>query len=291
MSVQLKPFYMWAGGKTKVVKSYKNIWPDMNNYDNYVEPFFGGGAVFCWLRNNQLDRNMDYFIGDINKELMGVTYEVRDNPENFIKACTRLVNPYLKLEGKDARKKWYYEQRKMYWKRPTPARLYVLMRTGFNGIWQTCKDANGLFATPAGLLNQTKIEQILDKELILTWSTALRNTSIHIGGYDTMKLPTYGKTLIYLDPPYRDSFTNYSTGFSDKDQEKLITWFRQQTAEGHKVLMSNRCVDGDPFFEERLGDIADFHYINVVYTAGRRKNTADGFEAKPARELLIISKQ
>lgn len=39
-----------------------------------------------------------------------------------------------------------------------------------------------------------------------------------------------------------------------------------------------------------MGDIADFHYFDVIYTAGRRKATAAGYEAKKAREFLAISR-
>ena len=53
-------------------------------------------------------------------------------------------------------------------------------------------------------------------------------------------------------------------------------------------MMSNRDV-GDNFFEERVGK-NDMVYFDVTYTAGRRKKTTDGFEAKKAREILMIGK-
>ena len=139
-------------------------------------------------------------------------------------------------------------------------------------------------------MNQTKLEQIIDVKLVRAWSKTLASSKIHSGGYDSLKLPSRGRTLIYLDPPYRDSFTNYSTGFGDAEQIKLIQWYRDQVAKGHKVIESNRAEIGDTFFEDRLGDIADIHFLDVTYTAGRRKKTETGFEAKPAREVLIIYK-
>jgi DNA adenine methylase len=164
------------------------------------------------------------------------------------------------------------------------------MRLGFNGIWQTCKDAHGLFGTPAGLLNQRTLSQILDTSLLSAWSRALADVTIHSGSYDGLVLPTTGKSLIYLDPPYRDSFTHYSTGFNDTDQIALCDWFIERAKEGHKVLLANRSAVGDSFFTNRLKKYADFTYIDVVYTAGRRKKTESGFEAKVAREFLAISR-
>lgn len=286
----LAPLYMWAGGKRKLVKHYAPIWPQATkeSYTTYVEPFFGGGAVFCWLSNeNNLPPTT--LVNDVNRELIGVLNTVRTDPKRFIAATTALVTPYLDLVSKEERKQWYYALRKRYWAAPTPENLYILMRLGFNGIWQTCKDSNGLFGTPAGLLNHKRVEQVLNPTTITNWAAALKTATLTAGTYETLQLPDT-PALLYLDPPYRDSYTTYGTGFSDADQQQLSRWYRTQHALGHKVLLANRVKDDDGFFEDLLGDIATFHYFDVTYTAGRRKRTETGFEAKPAREFLAISK-
>ncbi|MFA7478708.1 MAG: Dam family site-specific DNA-(adenine-N6)-methyltransferase [Acidimicrobiia bacterium] len=283
----LRPFYMWAGGKTRLLKHYGQVWPDMSQPHHYVEPFFGGGAVFGALKTQQ--PKLAATIGDINTELTGVLQAVKTAPEQFLNQVMSLGRELLNIPDKPGRKDWYYQLRQTYWSDPTPATLYVLMRTGFNGIWQTCKASQGLFGTPAGLLNQQNIEQIVDVQLISDWSAALQNTVIHDGSYETVPLPD-SPALIFLDPPYRHSFTNYSTGFNDDHQERLTDWFVEQTLAGHKVLLANRHQPGDPFFEKRLGHVADIHLFEVTYTAGRRKRVGNSFEAKPAVELLAISK-
>lgn len=83
------------------------------------------------------------------------------------------------------------------------------------------------------------------------------------------------------------SFTTYGTGFNDDDQEQLLKWAMERAQEGATVLLSNRCVTGETFFEERLPD-AGFHYFDVSYTAGRRKRVESGYEAKSAREFLAV---
>ncbi len=282
----LRPFYMWAGGKTRLIKYYRDVWPVTEGFTSYVEPFFGGGAVFCWMTNEH--GHLTGTIGDRNVEVMGLLAEIRDHPRPFLDRVSRLVERYLAIPDHPDRKRWYYELRQAYWNRPGPATLYVLMRLGFNGIWQTCQGSGGLFGTPAGLLRHRVAEQVFDADLITTWSRALSDVTIHAGSYESLELP--GRALIYLDPPYRHSFTTYSTGFDDADQEALVAWFIAAADAGHRVLLSNRSPVGDTFFEERLGDVADFHYFDVVYTAGRRKRTDDGFEAKPAREILVVSR-
>lgn len=43
----LKPLYMWAGGKNKLIKHYEPIFSQLPHYDNYVEPFFGVGRFIA----------------------------------------------------------------------------------------------------------------------------------------------------------------------------------------------------------------------------------------------------
>lgn len=48
MSENIKPLYMYAGGKAKLIKHYKDVIPQPEKTHKYVEPFFGGG-VLCGL--------------------------------------------------------------------------------------------------------------------------------------------------------------------------------------------------------------------------------------------------
>jgi DNA adenine methylase len=40
----VKPFLKWVGGKGRVIVQLEQFFPD--SYDNYYEPFVGGGAVY-----------------------------------------------------------------------------------------------------------------------------------------------------------------------------------------------------------------------------------------------------
>lgn len=283
---EVKPFYMWAGGKGRLLKQYRPHWPDPESYTGYVEPFFGGGAVYAWIHSGTMQPPS--VVGDVNAELMGVLRHVRDDPEGFLSDVGTHVETYLAQPvDKASRKEWYYELRKGYWAAPDPATLYVLMRLGFNGIWQTCVESKGLFGTPAGLLGHTRSDQVVDPGNIRAWSRTLQGTKIHTGSYETVPVPAE-RSLLYLDPPYRGSFTTYGTGFGDTEQEELARWARERCGEGHLVVLANRCVEGDTFFEDLLPE-ATFHYFDVTYTAGRRKREEDGgFTAKSAREFIAV---
>jgi DNA adenine methylase len=91
--------------------------------------------------------------------------------------------------------------------------------------------------------------------------------------------------MIYVDPPYRGSFTNYGTGFDDNAQKRLVKACEVWKQAGNNVFLSNREMS-DNFFEQLLPN-STFHKFHITYTAGRRKKTKVGFEAKPAIEILI----
>ena len=48
-----KPILKWAGGKSKLTEAIHNRMHERfkSGGYNYVEPFFGGGAIFFWLKN------------------------------------------------------------------------------------------------------------------------------------------------------------------------------------------------------------------------------------------------
>lgn len=283
----MKPFYKWAGGKSRLLDRYSDVWPS-GDYSFYVEPFFGGGAVYAWLyTNGALPRNA--IVSDANIELAEMLRNLRDDCDSFVSDCEKQAKRMLSIPSNDKkeRKALYYEMRAEYWKRQSPSLLYVLMQLSFNGIWQTCKESKGLFGTPAGLLAQTKMAQIVDAVALEEWSAALSKAWVMSVDYADLVFPAKG-ALVYLDPPYRGSYTTYGRPFDDADQKRVCEYANGLARRGATVLLSNRCCEGDGFFEDLLPD-AEFHYFDVKYTAGRRKKRKDGgYEAKPAREFLAV---
>ena len=48
----MKPFVKWVGGKTQFLEIISLLIP--NDYNNLLEPFVGGGAVFLSIQPNNL---------------------------------------------------------------------------------------------------------------------------------------------------------------------------------------------------------------------------------------------
>tara|TARA_R110002074_G_scaffold94199_1_gene205680 strand:- start:73 stop:999 length:927 start_codon:yes stop_codon:yes gene_type:complete len=306
----MKPLFMWAGGKSKMIPKYTAAGVLPSTFDKYIEPFMGGGAMFIWAYNK--NPNAEFVINDLNAGIMSIYTAIKNDVQTFIKHMDEMSAEYMPLEmgetnkalEKKLEKDWkqlynlspcrryyYYRLRDLHafeyqnWNATKEAAvLYFLMKTGFNGIWQENKNTNGRFGTPAGLLNQK--HKVFDKENILEWYTALQVTELLTGDFKDTLSHVNKSSYVFLDPPYRGSFTQYGVDFDDQIQESVIGFLNDCAAKGAYVMMSNRDV-GDSFFEKRKGNNKIIRF-EVTYTAGRRKKTEDGFEAKKAVEILMF---
>ncbi len=68
------PFFNWVGGKRKLADQLIQYVPD--TFNNYYEPFLGGGALFFKIK----DRCQKCFLSDINLELITSYNAVKKNP-------------------------------------------------------------------------------------------------------------------------------------------------------------------------------------------------------------------
>ena len=88
-------FLKWAGGKRWFVNHEHHRLP--TEYNNYFEPFLGGGSVFFNMKPEHA------YLNDINQELIGTYIAVRDEAE---KVCE-----YLKEHERNHSKDYYYSIR------------------------------------------------------------------------------------------------------------------------------------------------------------------------------------
>ena len=336
----MKPLFMWAGGKSTLVTQYKEREFLPESFDNYIEPFLGGGAMFIWAHNHNPDA--EFCLNDINPYIISIYRAIKTDPVQFCSVVDRLESHYLSLapptqkvvteiQGKkktewlphpvgaadknlektfrttgnnrdwvslfaeqQTRRTFFFKIRQEYQgfastrhSIDNSAILYFLMKTAFNGVWQT-KVGTDLFNTPCGLMRHT--DSIYDKENVNEWHEALQNC--HLLSVDFRQtLPYVGEnSYIFLDPPYRGCFTQYGVDFDDALQQSVLDYLNDSKSLGAYVMMSNRDV-GDGFFEERRGTNS-IHYFDVTYTVGRRKLNKDGtYSAKKATEILMIGQK
>ena len=72
----LKPIVKWSGGKKDEIKKFIEHIPE--NFNTYLEPFIGGGAVLFNLQPKKA------VINDFNNELINVYKTIKEHPEKLI---------------------------------------------------------------------------------------------------------------------------------------------------------------------------------------------------------------
>ena len=286
----MKPLFMWAGGKSKMIKNYA---PFFKNFDVYLEPFFGGGAML--LQAVKINPNAHFVVNDINQNIIDIYQSIKNDTEIFLSRLDKIESNYINLDKVD-RKNFYYDLRNEYaydyekWnKTEESAVLYFLMKTGFNGIWQINKNTNNRFGTPCGLLNEK--DSVYDRENVKKWSELLQKVKITSSDYKSVYEDVRENSWVFMDPPYRGSYTKYATSFEDSNQKEVIDFSHEISKKKSTCWVSNRDLE-DSFFENYLLEKnykMSIHKFDVTYTAGRRKKSEEGFEAKKAKEVLIIS--
>lgn len=288
----MKPLYIWAGGKNKMIPKYQ-VSPGIPyaGYDTFVEPFFGGGAMMIHIAQNN-PTVKKFVLNDINTEIVNLYRVIKSDVSNFITECDTYCDKYLTL-NKVKRKEYFYTIRKSYitdypnWSATKEAAtLYFLMKTAFNGIFQSTKEAKGRFCTPAGLLNQKN--KVYDKNNVFEWHDFLQRVDIYSGDWKDCLHDIEGRAFYFFDPPYRDSFTQYNQDFTDEMALEVIDFSKKADKEGHLVMYCNRDA-GDTFYTDNKGRLG-IQYYDITYTAGRRATEANGTRsAKKATEILLHS--
>ena len=243
ISTKAKPFLKWAGGKSSLVVEFDKMGLIPKNFNDYYEPFLGGGAVFFYLYNKGSIRSNSY-LSDINNELVNAYSIIKLRPEKLIEELKGLQDEQS-LELFMERRSEYNSLKKqdrvtMREKTRKAALLICLNKTCFNGLYR--ENSKGEFNVPFG---DYKNPRILDEPNIRAVSVALKNTSISTKGFASSVKSAKEGDFVYFDPPYvpisqTASFTCYTKGdFSLDDQAKLADVFAKLTEKGVSVLYSN----------------------------------------------------
>ena len=223
----VKPFLKWAGGKSHLLPQLRSL--VLKQYDKYIEPFLGGGALFLDLRPNHA------VISDLNSELINCYIVVRDAPYELLE----------QLKGIPVNSKTYYRIRKRDPKKlndiERAARLVYLNKTCYNGLYRVNK--RGQFNTPYGKNDNARV---YTPKNILRASKALRIADILQGDFEPILL-NYASCgdFIYLDPPYPPTarysdFTRYTSNFFyKKDHLRLAKVVEELDNRNCRFALSN----------------------------------------------------
>jgi DNA adenine methylase len=273
--MKLEPIYKWTGGKRKEIKTFNSYYPDFvkNNVEyKFVEPFFGGGAVYWSLDS---DNNV---INDIDKELINFLEVVKETPNEINKMVKEVSEKISKIskrekdceitisEAKTERGLIYYEWRNKDRNNGLNSlsnlerafRFLIVNQLAFNGMRRF--NSRGEFNIPYG--NYKTFNPIVKKEHI----DKLNKTQIFCGSYRDIMLDNDTKnTFIYIDPPYTREFKEYSheNVFGKKQQIELFETFKEMKNASVMIII-NKDDFTTELYSEFIKDEYDLKYSTNI---------------------------
>lgn len=82
IEVRTKPFLRWAEGKNWITKLIETYLPE--NFENYFEPFLGGGSIYIYLKSKRLIKNKSIFSWKNQLELSNITRAFSESDMQFL---------------------------------------------------------------------------------------------------------------------------------------------------------------------------------------------------------------
>lgn len=254
----MKPLIKYRGGKSKEIPYIIKHIPQFTG--RYIEPFFGGGALYFYLEPHNA------IINDINSKLIGFYQGVATNYDQVHEElqqleklyaanridfeCKKAKSPNLKVEDKN--EVLYYRIRDMY-NGLIPDEFsqaviyYFINKTAYSGMIRY--NSKGEFNVPFGRYKNFNTDLVTERH-----SQLLRDTQIFNEDYNMIFNMAKPDDFMFLDPPYDCVFSDYGNkeyknGFGEDSQALLAERFRNLNCKA--LLVINRT----PLTERLYGDL------------------------------------
>jgi len=265
--IQIPPFLKWAGGKRWLVDKHNTLFP--KDYDRYIEPFLGSGAVFFHLQPRKA------ILADANARLIETYAQIRDNGEKVLSA--------LRRHHRNHNSEYYYKERACQRRAPAEraAQFIYMNRTCFNGLYRV--NLKGEFNVPIG----TKTDVVLGTDDFPTVGAALKNATLISQDFAQTLADAGAGDFVYIDPPYTvnhkyNGFLKYNEKiFSWKDQVRLRDCVISAIERGATVIVSNADHTSIRELYDGVGTMKCLSRASVIAGNSENRGTVD--------ELLIVS--
>lgn len=265
-STSIEPFLKWAGGKRWLVEKHFDLLKI--EFDRFIEPFLGSGAVFFRLSPKNA------ILCDKNVELID-TYRA-------IQTEWRKIEEHLRTHQRNHSKTYYYKVRSQ---RPRSAagkaaRFIYLNRTCWNGLYRV--NLNGQFNVPIG----TKTNVVLESDNFEQIARLLENTTLVADDFSVALNQARKGDFVFVDPPYtikhkHKGFVKYNEKlFSWDDQVRLRDSVIKASGRGAKVLVTNashRCIKE---LYQDVGEIMEVSRPSVISGSASTRGQYDEMVVK-----------
>ncbi|WP_206403584.1 DNA adenine methylase [Erwinia billingiae] len=254
----------WLGSKSRIMPELEKYLP---SGDRLVEPFAGSCAV---MMNTNYEK---YLVADVNPDLINLCRQIKESPRQFIIIAFRTFAENRSEES-------YYKVREMFNHHlglpllERAAYFLYLNRNGHRGMCRYNKQGN--FNVPFGYYTDPYFPLA---EINAFAEKAKRATFICADFTETLNMVKAGD-VVYCDPPYDGTFTEYHGGGFGKDKQYELASLLSDVANRHPVIASN----SNTSLVKSLYRQFDLHQI----TAPRSIGVAAG-KGKNAEEIIAVS--
>ncbi len=254
----------YPGGKSRVAEKIVSLIPD---FEEFREPFVGGGSVFINLKQKFPDKK--FWINDRYSELAVFWKVLQNDSESLFEQIWQ-----WKSEFSDGKKLFYFlrEGKESFSEIQTAAMFFIFNRITFSGTTEA-----------GGFSKQAFEKRFTDSsiERLKAMPQILQNVKITNADYENT-VNTDGKDVfLFLDPPY---FSATNSALYGKNGTLHKSFDHERFAENlknclHKWLLT---YDDSPFIKELFSD-TDITSWNLMY--GMRNVTKKSIQKE--KELLI----
>lgn len=275
----MKPLVKYRGGKSKEIPQIIKHIPQFDG--RYIEPFFGGGALYFHLEPkkaiiNDINSKLIAFYNGVKNDYNKLRIELDEieklyskNRRNFEEL--KSITPELRVD--DENDTLYYQIRNMFndlsEKKYSDALLYFFInKTAYSGMIRY--NSKGEFNVPYG--RYTNINTTL---VTKGHNRLLSNTDIFNLDYSKIFEMAEEDDFMFLDPPYDCIFSDYGNtehkdGFNEKNHTELANAYKNLKC---KALM---VIGRTPLTEKLYGDmiVDEYGKSYAVNIRNRFKSTA-----------------
>jgi DNA adenine methylase len=306
----------WAGGKEKELKF---IIPNLPKYfENYYEPFVGGGSVYTAIQSNKA------FINDKSTELISLYKIIKSNSrDNFFNALSEITHNWNILgEVTKNNKSFFIELYKNYSENyieitELQDKLYefILKHSDeFNGMFSTLFNfniENFLNEIKKNLVRKIKRMKVLeqqkhklpDNDILDNIETALKSAFYmhfrHLyNNTDKYKLNRHFSTAIFLfirNYAYSGMFRYNSKGefnvpyggigYNNKNFRKKIEYLKSDALQNHLSNTVIESMDFEAFLEKHKPTENDFIFLDPPYDTEFSTYAQNEFNRKDQERL------
>ena len=271
----MNPVLKYRGGKSREIPRFLQYIPD--DFNRYIEPFLGGGAVYFHLEPDNA------ILNDINDRLITFYQQLRNNYPQMRQQLDELQRQYeanqlaykqLKAQNPDERvpnanEDLYYRIRELF-NRPDDTYLdgvlyFFINKTAYSGMIRY--NSSGEYNVPFGRYPNLNTRLVTSQH-----SELLQGAELYSLDYRQIFDMAEEDDFMFLDPPYDCVFNDYGNidmmnGFDETEHRRLAADFRNLPC---RALM---IIGKTPLTEELYGEyIFDEYYKNYAVNIKNRFN-------------------